>query len=118
MEHESSKSLRPIIVIGAARSGTKFLRDLIGSSESCRVVPYDVNYIWRYKNEKRPHDALAAKDCTDAIAKHIRMRLLAVALQGDGRRDKPSFIVEKTVSNCLRIPFVEQVFPDAVYVLP
>lgn len=116
MEHESSNSLQPVIVIGAARSGTKFLRDLIGASDFCRVAPHDVNYIWRYKNERLPHDSLTAKDCTQTIAKYIRKRLSVAARQSGAIPNGPSFLIEKTVSNCLRVPFVDQVFPKAVYV--
>lgn len=116
MDQKLANSSRPIIVIGAARSGTKFLRDLIGASAHCQVVPYDVNYIWRLKNEKLSHDALTAEDCTPAIAERIRKRLYAAAGHDAAKNVSPSFLVEKTVSNCLRIPFIEQVFPDAVYV--
>jgi hypothetical protein len=49
-----------VFVIGAARSGTKFLRDVIGASPYAAVVPYDVNYVWRGGNEGFPDDALPA----------------------------------------------------------
>jgi len=116
MEKNVSNSLQPVIIIGAARSGTKFLRDLIGASDFCGVVPYDVNYIWRTGNEGLSHDALTTENCTPTIANKIRKRLSGAARYDGARPDAPSFLVEKTVSNCLRVPFIEQVFPEAVYV--
>ena len=107
--------MQPVIVIGAARSGTKFLRDLIGSSTVCRVVPYDVNYIWRYKNEGIAHDSFSGNDCTEVIAAHIRKQLIEASKQPKSDSSNSSFLIEKTVSNCLRIPFIERVFPEAIY---
>lgn len=109
--------MKPVIVIGAARSGTKFLRDLIGSSAASCVVPFDVNYVWRYGNDDMPDDALPPERCTAEIAAHIRDHLAQIAgnpNHADGR--VPKFLVEKTVSNCLRVPFIDRVFPNAVYV--
>lgn len=104
---------RPIIVLGAARSGTKFLRSVIASSLSVAASPYDVNYVWRYGNEHYPHDALPAAGATDRVCRFIRRQVHRSAgiKPGDGRR-----VVEKTVSNALRVPFVYQVFPDARFV--
>lgn len=116
MSSESSQNLQPVIIIGAARSGTKFLRDLIGASTACCVVPYDVNYIWRYRNEGLRHDALPPESCTDRTAEYIRRCLKAAARYDGSALDRPTFLVEKTVSNCLRVPFIDRVFPDAVYI--
>ena len=48
----------PIILIGAARSGTKFLRDVLASAVGVKSVPYDVNYIWRHGSPNYGHDVL------------------------------------------------------------
>lgn len=105
--------MRPIVVLGAARSGTKFLRDALASSPEAAVVPYDVNFIWRSGNEGAPHDALAPELCTPSVSQVIRERLRQVA--GVSGRE-PRRIVEKTVSNTLRVPFVARVLPDADFV--
>ena len=115
-----SKSLRyqmiddvtsPIILIGAARSGTKFLRDLLKTSERVKAVPYDVNYIWRYGQSDFPHDRLDPSSATPAIKKFIHKTLPKLAGQGTG-----DVLLEKTVSNSLRVPFIEAVYPNARYV--
>lgn len=100
---------RPIILIGAARSGTKMLRDVIATHPAIDKVPYDVNYIWRIDNEDAPSDVLTPKQLTPQTRKKIIREI--------GRYHKGStFLIEKTVSNCLRIPFISAVFPDALYI--
>lgn len=104
----------PLILISAARSGSKLLRDLLGASPVCAIVPFDVNFVWRHGNENRPDDALPAEAAGTLQTKYIRRtipRLAGVRSSDDGR-----LIVEKTVSNSLRVPFVTRVFPEARYV--
>lgn len=108
------RNYQPVIIIGAARSGTKFLRDLLAQAPCAACVPYDINYVWRYENAGRADDEFSAADCTPKIRMFITQTIPAIA------RFDPTVhtaIVEKTVSNCLRIPFVEQVLPDAKYVV-
>lgn len=101
----------PIIIIGAARSGTKFLRDVLGAANGVAAVPYDVNYVWRYGAEDVPHDVLDPSTLTEQRKAFIRKTLpsLAKARKGD-------ILIEKTVSNTLRLPFVHEVYPNARYV--
>jgi hypothetical protein len=101
----------PIIVIGAARSGTKFLRDLLASVDGVKAVPYDVNYVWRSGHPSNSSDNLNANDLTETRIEEIRSTLekLAGTQSGD-------VLVEKTVSNTLRVEYVNKVFPDARYV--
>ncbi|MFT5496106.1 MAG: hypothetical protein ACI9TH_001503 [Kiritimatiellia bacterium] len=103
----------PIIVIGAARSGTKFIRDILGASHDLAVVPYDVNFIWRLGNEQVPHDRLTPEQVSDALAQTLQHRLARAARlkRTDKRR-----MIEKTVSNTIRVPFVNRVFPRARYI--
>lgn len=100
---------QPVFIIGAARSGTKLLRDQIARHPAVARVPYDVNYIWRFGNEKVPHDELTPEMLTPQICQRIRSRIAEFS------EGKP-VLVEKTVSNCLRIPFVQAVFPEARFI--
>jgi len=104
----------PLILISAARSGSKLLRDLLGSSPRCAVVPFDVNFVWRHGNEDSPDDVLPAEAAGPRQAQYIRQTIPRLA----GVRDWVDNlqIVEKTVSNSLRVPFVARVFPEARYV--
>jgi len=108
----STLSKRPIIILGAARSGTKLLRDTLGASPEAAVVPYDMNFVWRTGNEISADDAIGPAQCTEQIAHVIQERLRAAATP----RDPTRRLIEKTVSNTVRVPFVACVFPDADFV--
>lgn len=95
-----------LFLIGAARSGTKMLRDLLGEHPRVGVVPYDVNYLWRLGSDLSASDELQAP--LDPRAK----RLLQKELEKAGGVVQ----VEKTVSNCLRVPMIATEFPDARFV--
>jgi hypothetical protein len=100
---------QPLIVIGAARSGTKLARDLIAQHPAVDKIPYDVSYIWRLGNEDISHDALPV----DRLTPQIRPRILE---KFEAYRSGRPVLVEKTVGNCLRVPFVHAVFPDALFI--
>lgn len=102
-----------MVVLGAARSGTKLLRGILSATRELAEVPFDVNYLWRLGNEDLPHDAIPAAAATPPVQRRLRARLARAA--GLARDAEPAY-VEKTVSNVLRIPFVLAVLPDAHYV--
>jgi len=106
--------MRILLIVSAGRSGSKLLRDLLGASPECAVVPYDINFVWRHGHEGAQDDALPAAAATPEAIRYIRRcipRLAGMRGPGDGR-----LVVEKTVSNSLRVPYVRQVFPEAFFV--
>jgi len=105
----SESSFRPIVLIGAARSGTKILRDSLALSLGATAVPYDVGYVWRYGNESCPHDCLTPADIKPRTRRLVRRFVGGYA--GPGGR-----VVEKKVGNTLRVPFVADLLPEAVFV--
>lgn len=100
---------RPIILIGAARSGTKLVRDLIGGHPDVDKVPYDITYIWRMGNEAVPHDELGVELLTPQIRERIVHKISAFS-------SGAPFLVEKTVENCVRVPYIHAIFPDACFI--
>lgn len=111
MEFVQMTEPSPIILIGAARSGTKFLRDVLGSGAGTAIVPYDVNYVWRYGAEQAEDDVIDPAELTEKRGRFIRNTLRALA-----KADPDDVLIEKTVASTLRVPFIEAVFPDARYV--
>lgn len=103
----------PVLILGAARSGTKLMRSLVAKGSGLAEVSYDVNYLWRIGSENAPHDALAASDLSDETVARIRQEIARAAGVAAGSYD----FVEKTVSNILRIPYVLKVFPEARFVV-
>lgn len=100
---------QPIIIIGAARSGTKLVRDLIASHPEVEKIPFDINYVWRFGNESLSHDEILPEGITPEIKTKIRKYFKSC------QHGKP-FLVEKTVSNCLRVAAVYKVFPEAKFI--
>lgn len=98
-----------VFLIGAARSGTRLLRDLLAEHPEVDRVPYDINYIWRLGNEHVPHDELSSEMATPEAARRVQKKVYAYHAGG-------SVLIEKTVSNCLRIPFLLAIFPEARFI--
>lgn len=99
-----------IVVLGAARSGTKVLRDALAQALTIGRVPYDVGYVWRYGNECHPDDTLGGRIGTERTRAFIR-GFIDRYQAGD-----PPAVIEKTVGNVLRLRLVATVFPAAHYV--
>ncbi len=102
----------PVIIIGAPRSGTNMLRDILTSFDGVGTWPCDeINYIWRHGNIRYPSDEIPTSHATPAIKKFIRQRFEMIA-----KTQNIDVVVEKTCANSLRVPFVNQIVPDAKYI--
>ena len=104
---------RPVIILGAARSGTKYLRDILATAPNAVKVPYDINYIWRYRSESHPDDALPASLITERKRAFIAAQVHRLA---GATESSDAVLLEKTVGNTLRVEFVDAVFPQAKFV--
>ena len=108
----SNKKYTPVIIIGAPRSGTNMLRDVLCQYEGVATWPCDeVNYIWRYGNAYHSSDVLSAEKASKSIQRYIVKQFDWVS-----RKYNASIVVEKTCANSLRIPFVNEVLKDAKYI--
>lgn len=114
MKDQIKPELAPIIIIGAARSGTKFLRDTLSQDASFKCVPYDINYIWRIGNEHVPFDELDPANITPKMRRDIITQIYKIA--GIELHSANIRLIEKSVSNGLRVEFIEEIFPNAIYV--
>jgi hypothetical protein len=97
----------PIILVGMQRSGTTWMGRLLGEQPE---IAYwiEPRQVWSFGHWFRADDRLEASDATPLVARHVRRRFFEYARH----RSKPRFC-EKTPSNCLRLPFVRAVFPEA-----
>ena len=106
------KDVKPIIIIGAPRSGTNMLRDLLSAQPDFATWPCDeINYIWRYGHSGYPYDELTPEHITPGIEKYIRKQFYRVS-----KKYRSRHVVEKTCANCLRLDYVDSMFPDALYI--
>lgn len=102
----------PVVIIGAPRSGTNMLRDVLTSFPGVATWPCDeINYVWRVGNINYPTDELSEDLVTPEIRRRIRKSFDWVA-----RKYGANYVVEKTCANSLRVPFVESVLNDPQYV--
>ncbi len=100
---------RPIVILGAPRSGTTFLARLLElHPDTARTR--EARLTWRYGNDRRS-DELHPADARPEVVDHIRAQFAGrVGELGGGR------LVEKTPANSVRPWFVDAVFPDARFV--
>lgn len=108
----SAPPASPVFVIGCPRSGTSvLLRGLLRSPE-LRSVQSEGHILWDEFHHPRERgwdsDALGAADVVDREREYVH---LAVRWFTRGRR-----FVDKTPENCLRIAYLESLFPGATFV--
>jgi Sulfotransferase family len=103
---------RPVFVIGCPRSGTTLLLRALLQSPELASVQSEGHILWDEFHHPWDRgwdsDALGAEDVSDREREYVH---LAVRLWTRGRR-----FVDKTPASCLRIPYLEELFPGATYV--
>lgn len=106
------KNIKPIIIIGAGRSGTNMLRDVLTQFPAFGTWPCDeINYIWRHRNSHYPNDEFCVEQATESVKKFIRRAFVYIA-----HKQGIIYVVEKTCANSLRVAFVERVVPEAKFI--
>lgn len=101
---------KPIVLIGSARSGTSFLGGILGLHSK---VAYweEPKYIWKYRKPLANNDIRTAEEATTNVQKYIRSEFTKYV----EKHLKERFL-EKTPSNCFRLPFVYKVLPEALFI--
>ncbi len=103
---------QPIIIIGAGRSGTNLLRDLLSSFDDFSTWPCDeINYIWRHGNARFPTDEFTSKMAEPHIQSYIQNQFTSLY-----KKNKTPFIIEKTCANSLRVGFVNKAVPGSKFI--
>jgi hypothetical protein len=100
---------RAIIVIGAPRSGTTMLANLLSAHPDLAYLE-EPRLTWRYGNDSKS-DLLRPADARPEVLRHVRGRF-ADAVRAAGRRR----LLEKSPSNSLRMGFVERVLPGCLFI--
>lgn len=113
---EDKESLKPmsnvVIIVGAPRSGTNMLRDVLTSLDGFATWPCDeINLMWKHGNLDVPHDELTPAHARSEVKQYLREQFQRVR-----RKYKAHTVVEKTCATSLRVGFAAEVFPDAKYI--
>jgi len=101
---------KPVFIIGNVRSGTTILSDILSQHKDVAFW-LEPKYIWRYGNASAKHDLRSAKEANDSVKNYIRKRFFDFT-QAKGK----SRFMEKTPSNVFRVSFMNEIFPNALYV--
>lgn len=116
---------RPVFIVAAPRSGSTLLFETLAASSQLCTVGGEAHWLVEGLAELRPgapgvdSNRLTAQHATAAIADDIREQILARLQDHTGQKlAEPGArrFLEKTPKNALRIPFFNQMFPDAQFI--
>jgi hypothetical protein len=103
---------RPILVVGCPRSGTTVLLEALLQSPELGSVQSEGHILWDEFHHPRDRDwdsdALGAEDVSKREREYVHR---AIRLVVRGRR-----FIDKTPESCLRVPYLDALFPDATFV--
>jgi hypothetical protein len=106
---DAAPPTRPILVIGCPRSGTSALLQALLHSSELRSIQAEGHILWDpFHPKPRDSDALGVDDLSERERAYVYR---AIRLFVRGRR-----FVDKTPENCLRLPYLDALFPDATFV--
>lgn len=100
---------RPIVVLGAPRSGTTLLAQVLSRHPQLCLIE-EPRITWKYGNDRRS-DMLSPGHASPAVVRHIRGQFARQVRDAGATR-----LLEKTPSNSLRVGFVNRVLPDCLFV--
>jgi Sulfotransferase family len=104
--------MKPILVVGCPRSGTSALLEVLLQSPGLRSIHNEGHILWDPYHHPSDRgwdsDSLGADDVTERERAYI---YLAVRMFVRSRR-----FVDKTAENTLRIPYLQELFPEASFV--
>ena len=103
----------PILIVGMPRSGTQLLFHLLRESAALGGMPREGHDAWRaYHHPRQSHwrgDRVRAGEVQAGERRFINAWFTSFC--GDRR------LVEKTADNLVRVPYLLELFPDAVFVV-
>ena len=104
--------VRPVLVIGCPRSGTTLLVQALRASRELGSVQSEGHILWDEFRRPRDHGWDSDARSADQIGERERAYVnCAIRLLVRGRR-----FVDKTPENCLRVGYLDALFPDATFV--
>lgn len=102
-----------VFIIGAPRSGTNMLRDVLASIDGIQTWPCDeINYIWRHGNIRYDSDEFNNNHARPEVKRYIRAQFTGLLNEFPGAK----LILEKTCANSLRVAFVNEIFPKSKFI--
>jgi LPS sulfotransferase NodH len=116
---------RPIFVVAAPRSGSTLLFETLAASEQIATLGGEAHWLIETIAELCPgapgvnSNRLVAANAPPHVADRIRSQILERLIDRRGARlvdGRVLRFLEKTPKNAVRIPFLQRLFPDALFV--
>lgn len=114
---------RPVFIVSPPRSGSTLLFETLANSPDLFTVGGEshglIEGIAALDTVQRGYDSnrLTADDATPLVAEQLRARFRMAAFDRDRRPPGAKFrLLEKTPKNALRLPFLNRIFPDALFI--
>lgn len=119
---------RPVIILAAPRSGSTLLFETLSEARDVWTIGGESHRIIEGVKALNPNSTLVDSNrltevhASDPIIHFMRSRFARLLRDRDGREYFPHRtigrlrFVEKTPKNALRVPFMEKVFPNALYI--
>jgi uncharacterized protein (TIGR03032 family) len=117
---------RPIFIVCSPRSGSSLFFETLAQSPSVWTVGGESHAIIEslpalHPAQRRFHsNRLDASDATPEVVAELERAFVGQLRDRDGRTPRPGAaglrLLEKTPKNSLRVPFLAQAFPDALFV--
>ena len=102
----------PVLIIGAPRSGTTILFDTLDRSVSLASLGRESGVLWDMFHRIEDSDWVSHEVLPDSITDRERKVLYwAIERIAEGRR-----YLDKLPRNCLRVPYLHRLFPDAWFI--
>jgi len=101
---------KPIFIIAGVRSGTTMIGDILSKHKDLAYW-IEPKYIWKYSKPNTKNDLRQPSEATTKIKSYIRQRFAKYTCA----KGKSRFI-EKTPSNVFRVAFINEIFPDALFI--
>ncbi|MFT6267668.1 MAG: hypothetical protein ACJAVV_000467 [Alphaproteobacteria bacterium] len=117
---------KPIFIIAAPRSGSTLLFETLMRHQQLWSFG-DEGHAWieKYPNLRPVRGGVASNrltgaDINEALAEQLKLDMLQGMISAQGERVNTNTgairLLEKTPKNCLRIPFIDTIYPDAHYI--
>lgn len=117
---------KPIFIVAAPRSGSTLLFETLMRHQQLWSFG-DEGHAWIEKYPQLrplrggvPSNRLTAGDLNPALADQLKQDMLQGMISAKGHRANANTgairLLEKTPKNCLRIPFIDTIYPDARYI--
>lgn len=116
---------RPVFIIAAPRSGSTLLFETLGASDQLCTLGGEAHWLAEGLEYLRPgapgvnSNRLTDAQVTEEVTAHVYRTIAAGLLDNRGspvQVGAHTRLLEKTPKNSLRIPFLNAIFPDALFI--